>query len=436
MSKRVLIITYYWPPAGGAGVQRWLKFVKYLPQFGWEPVVYTVEDGEFPVLDHSLEKDIPPDTEVVRRKIFEPYIWYKRFLGLKPDERISAGFLSDTEKPVKKEKIARWIRGNFFIPDARKFWIRPSVRFLKKYLAEHPVDLIVSSGPPHSMHLIGLGLRKKLNIPWVADFRDPWTRIDFYEELLLSKWADRKHHRLEEKVIQNADAVISVSRTVYEEFSAMGAKASFYIPNGYDPQDLQGTESPSSVPDKFRILHAGSINPARNPELLWKVLTQLVKAQPSFADDLEIQLVGKADISVKKSLEQYDLMPYTTFVDYVPHEDVFRLERNAAILLLLINRNTYAKRVVPGKLFEYLAAGRPILALGPPDGESAKILHETKHGTAIDYEDHALLNNYLKEMYASFKQKNTQDLQGDIARYSRKNLAHELANTLEKLLNP
>ena len=147
MSKRVLIITYYWPPAGGAGVQRWLKFVKYLPQFGWDPVVYTVENGEFPVLDPSLEKDIPPGTEVIRRKIFEPYLWYKKFIGQKPDEKINAGFLSATEKPEKKERIARWIRGNLFIPDARKFWIKPSIRFLKRYLAEHSVALIVSTGP-------------------------------------------------------------------------------------------------------------------------------------------------------------------------------------------------------------------------------------------------------------------------------------------------
>lgn len=170
--KRVLIITYYWPPSGGSGVQRWLKFVKYLREFGWEPVVYTPENPEMPSSDTSLLSEVSEDIEIIKTKIWEPYSFYKRFIGKKKSEKINTGFLSESKKPKLTEALSVWIRGNIFIPDARKFWIKPSVKFLKKYLADNPVDAMVSTGPPHSMHLIALGIKKSLNTPWIADFRD------------------------------------------------------------------------------------------------------------------------------------------------------------------------------------------------------------------------------------------------------------------------
>ena len=423
MPKRVLIITYYWPPAGGAGVQRWLKFVKYLPGFGWDPVVYTAENGEFPVLDHSLEKDIPPGTTIIRKKIFEPYLFYKKFIGQKPEEKISAGFLSQSDKPPQKEKIARWIRGNLFIPDARKFWIRPSIRFLTKYLQENPVDVMVSTGPPHSMHLIGLGLKKKLNIPWITDFRDPWTNIDFYDELQLTKRADKKHRRLEEKVLRSADAVVAVTRSMQEEFAGKGAKNTFFIPNGYDPDDF--TEQAPVNPKKFRIVYIGSINPARNPEVLWHVLKELTK-DPAFAEELEILLIGKTDISVRKSLKEKDLEKYTVLQDYLPHEDIFRVEREAAVLLLLINRTSNAKGIITGKIFEYLTSGRPVLSIGPPDGEAARILEETNTGTTVAPDDQEALKKTILNLFAAYKKGLLMTEPRNLEKFSRKTLTQKM----------
>ena len=202
--KKVLIITYYWPPSGGSGVQRWLKMSKYLPEAGWRPVVYTAENAEYPVEDPSLEKDISPDAIVIKRPIVEPYSAYKKFLGIKKDKKIKAGCLSTEEKSSFKENIARWIRGNLFIPDARCWWVRPSVKYLLSYLTNNPVDAVISTGPPHSMHLIGLKLREKTGLPWIADFRDPWTEIDFYDELRLTRWADRKQRKMEREVLTKA----------------------------------------------------------------------------------------------------------------------------------------------------------------------------------------------------------------------------------------
>ena len=236
--KKVLIITYYWPPSGGAGVQRWLKFVKYLREFGWEPVVYTPENPEAPAIDMSLEKDIPENLTVIKTKIWEPYSVYKKLVGIKPEEKIKAGFLSENKKPSLIENISVKIRGNFFIPDARKFWIKPSIKFLTKYLKDNPVDAIVSTGPPHSMHMIALGLKKKLNIPWLADFRDPWTNIDFYEELNLSASADKKHHQMEKSVLENADTVSVISRTMAVDFKRLYNRHYEVITNGFDEDDI------------------------------------------------------------------------------------------------------------------------------------------------------------------------------------------------------
>lgn len=276
--KKVLILSYYWPPSGGSGVQRWLKMQKYLGDFGWQPVVYTTENGEMPAIDPSLEKDIRPDTIVIKKPIWEPYSIYKRLTGRKRDERMGAGFLTEKKKSSKIENLAVWIRGNLFIPDARKYWIKPSVRYLQKYLRENPVDAIISTGPPHSMHLIALALKNKLNIPWIADFRDPWTKIDFYDKLRLSNRADRKHRRLEKEVIQTANIVVTVSWQWSDEFVKMGAVRTEVVTNGFDPDDVKLVNSELSK--EFTITHIGSMNKDRNPQTLWTVFKELSEENP------------------------------------------------------------------------------------------------------------------------------------------------------------
>ncbi len=293
--RKVLIITYYWPPSGGAGVQRWLKFSKYLRDFGWEPIIYTPENPEAPAIDNSLEKDIPEGISIIKRPIIEPYSVYKRFVGMKPGEKVNAGFLQEKEKPGIAEGLAVWLRGNFFIPDARRFWIRPSVKFLKKYLKDHPVDAIVSTGPPHSMHLIAMQVHKKLNIPWLADFRDPWTGIDFYHQLRLTSFADKLHHKLEKKVLASATAVTVVSQDMVNEFNGIVKRGYKLVTNGYDEQDIRPLPQ-NQLDKKFTLSHIGSINASRNPVGLWKVLSEMVKLQPDLASALQIKLVGKVDI--------------------------------------------------------------------------------------------------------------------------------------------
>ncbi len=434
--KKVLILTYYWPPGGGAGVQRWLKFVKYLRDFGWEPIVYTAHNGEMPVIDNSLEKDIPKNLTVLKTPIWEPYSIYKTFIGRKKSDKINSSFLSENKKSGLTEKLSVWVRGNFFIPDARKFWIKPSVNFLSNYINENKIDYVISTGPPHSMHLIALGLKQKFpNLKWVADFRDPWTNIDFYEKLMLSKSADNKHHKQEISVLQNADIVLSVGRTMSDEFVDMYKEAGGkninkfkVITNGFDAEDVKQGEIKKD--SKFSIAHIGTLVKDRNPQVLWKVLNKLVNENSDFEKQLEIKLVGKIDIYVKEQLEVFGLTKYVNKIDYLPHDEVILEQQKSKVLLLLVNNTKNAKGILTGKFFEYMAANSPVLAIGPADGDLAKIMKDTGVGLISDFNDEVNLKQNILNLYNG-QSENRNQLAIDA--YSRKSLTKDLADCLNSI---
>ena len=430
--KRVLVITYYWPPSGGAGVQRWLKFTKYLPSNEWQPVVYTPSNPEAPVDDPSLEQDIHPETLVVKRPIREPYMLYKKFVGMGAGERINAGFLSEDEKPPAKEGLAVWIRGNLFIPDARKYWIGPSVRFLKRYLRDHMVDAIISTGPPHSMHLIALKLHKQFKIPWIADFRDPWTNIDYYKNLLLTYWADKKHRRLEKKVLTTADYILAIGPTMNEEFIKAGAKRVKTLTNGYDDYNLP--EDKSKHDRKFSITHVGSIPKSRNAEILWKALSDLIKTQKGFGDNLQINLIGKVDYSVTDSLNKYNLINFTAQHKYIPHLQALERMSMSQVLLLLINNTQNAKAILTNKFFEYLSVKRPILAIGPTDGDIANILESTKAGKISGFNDLDNIKKNIISYYNLYLLNKLEINSGNIDKFSRLNITKELVKTFQEVV--
>ena len=436
--KKVLVITYYWPPAGGAGVQRWLKFVKYFRDFGWEPVVYTPENPEMPARDESLLADVPEHIQVVRTPIWEPYDAYKKLVGRKKEEGIGAGFVSDKKQSGKAESLAVWVRGNFFIPDARRFWIRPSVKFLLRWLKENPVDAIVSTGPPHSMHLIALGLKKKMpHLKWVADFRDPWTNIDFYHELKLSSWADATHRRLELNVLKSANAVVSVGQTMSSEFGDILAKAKAanrlaVIPNGFDPDAVYN--GPCTPDAKFSIAHIGTLNRSRNPNELWQVLAEIAKTDAQFAADLQIKLVGKIDYNVTESISHFGLAKYVHKIDYVPLNEVGRVQKESRVLLLLINRTQNARGIITGKFFEYMATGNPVLAIGPEDGDAAAIIRETQCGYISGFDQTDTLKKYILALYQNYKTGNTsRDISPLVNQYSRRELTGKMAALFDSL---
>jgi glycosyltransferase involved in cell wall biosynthesis len=431
--RRVLIITYYWPPSGGSAVLRWLKFAKYLRQYGWEPVIYTPENPEPQETDTSLLNDIAEGLTVLRTRIMEPYALYKKFTGRKKTDRLGVGMMADRKSKSVASRISLWIRSNLFIPDPRMLWIRPSVKYLRRYLAGNPAEAIITTGPPHSMHLIGRKLKAATGLPWLADFRDPWTNIDFYRELRLTRFADRLHRKLEKSVLLNADRVVTVSNGMTQEFRQAGARQVFTLTNGYD-DEINPAVSRDPLPNgKFTLLHLGSVPFSRNPECLWKALSEILPAYPEFARQLELKLVGKVDPGVSDAIEQHGLRDWVTYVPYVEHKLTQQVMQSASVLLLLINNTPNARGILTNKFFEYLSSGKPILGIGPVDGDAADILKDTGAGPMVEHGDIQGATVALLQLFESHSQGKLTSASRNITKYARISLTAELAGILNTL---
>lgn len=430
--KRVLIVTYYWPPSGGVAVQRWLKFVKYLRDFGWEPIVYTPENPESFYDDHSLLKDFPSNIEVIKRPIWEPYNIYKWITGRK-GKKLGLGFADESGKKGLATRLTIWLRGNLLIPDPRIFWVRPSVKFLRRYLKQNPVDAIVTTGPPHSMHLIGLELKRKCNLAWLADFRDPWTNIDFYHELMLTKPANWYHHKLEQRVVKTADWLLVVSQQMKREFDNLGGKNILVLTNGFDSDDIPYSET---LPDNgFSICYVGTMNSARNPIVLWQALSRMCSTNKEFAQKLKIVMAGQIDISVTNTIKSLNLERNFEYLGLLPHDKAMELQKSSKVLLLVANNTPNAKGIITGKLFEYLAVGKRILAIGPSDGDLAEIIRETGAGDVVGYDDVDNAIQTLTRYFNLFEQGELDPEPKGIEKYSRKALTGRLAEILNQITN-
>ena len=424
--KKVLIITYYWPPAGGSGVQRWLKFSKYLRDFDIEPVIYTIDNPSYPILDKSSESEIPKDLEILKQAIFEPNSMLSFFGGNNKKE--SAGFLNPN--PTFFGSIIQYIRANYFIPDARKFWIQPSVNFLSNYLENNHIDAIITTGPPHSMHLIGLELKNKLGIKWISDFRDPWTEIDYFQQLPLTKKATKKHHDLEQEVLKKSDMVVVVGETMKEKF-LKHTKRIKVLTNGFDTIKTSLTQE---LDQKFSITHVGLMNSDRNPTILWEVLNEISNTNPDFKNDLRIKLIGGIDDAVIQDLKVFvhEIIERTPYLD---HKDVSKYQASSQVLLLSINEVPSAKGIITGKIFEYLQAKRPILAIGPEDGDAAMILKNANAGTIVGFKNKTALKATILNLYEDYKEGVLFVKSVNIEQYHRKNITSQLAEVIKKVVS-
>lgn len=422
--KKVLIITYYWPPAGGPGVQRWLKFVKYLRDFEIEPIVYIPENPNYPMQDVTLEKEIPKGIKILSHKISEPYK-LARLLSSKKTKRISSGVIQ-TKNQSPLEKFMLWVRGNFYIPDARKNWVGPSIAYLSNILKEENIDTIITTGPPHSVHLIGDGLKQKFDLRWVVDFRDPWTSIGYHKKLKLTKSSKHKHKLLENQVLNNADQIVVTSETTKSEFQNISKKPISVITNGHDSQYRGG----SNLDEGFTITHIGSLLTGRNPKNLWKVLSEIARENAVFRMDLQLEFLGVVSQDVMDSLHRYELEPYVKLKGYVSHAAAVRKQRSSQVLLLIEIDSEETKGIIPGKLFEYMAARRPILAVGPENWEVGKLITETETGEVFDYKAHSELKDVILKWFKAFKNGNLSVTSKNIEAYGRRSLTEQLAKLL------
>jgi glycosyltransferase involved in cell wall biosynthesis len=422
--KKVLIITYYWPPAGGSGVQRWLKFSKYLPENGWKPYIFTPDSPSFEIKDEDLLADIHPETEVWKTPIWEPYSLKDKLFG--KSESSNAGIIQD--KYSVKNKIMNWVRGNIFIPDPKVFWVKPSIKLLNKKIKEEGITHVVSTGPPHSMHLIALGLKKQnSDLKWISDFRDPWSELDLLNEFHLTKKSKKKYRKLEKEVLQNADVTLTVSETWVESFKRLGSKNVKLITNGFDEEDFTVKEKEN---DKFIIGHFGLLNHLRNPKNLWKTLHDLCDENPDFNEKLQIRLSGNIDTEVLQNITQYfHLKNKVEVLGYLSHKEVLREYNESSVLLLLLFNSESGIGNYPGKIFEYFASKRPILGFGPKESDTQKLMEKTESGNYHYYEDVNLKENII----SLFENKEEFVVSDEINNFTRKKLTKQLSVLLNKM---
>lgn len=423
--KKVLIITYYWPPAGGPGVQRWLKFVKYLPDFDIEPILYIPENPNYPILDASLNSEVSKDLIILKHPIKEPYKLASLF-SKKASSSISKGIIPVQKKQSLIQKLLLYIRGNFFIPDARIGWVKPSVTFLSDYIDENNITTIITTGPPHSVHLIGKQLKERLGVEWLADFRDPWTTIGYHKKLKLSKASKEKHKALEKEVLNGADKIIVTSHVTKTEFESLTKRPISVITNGYDNESV----GPVTLDDKFSISHIGSLLSERNPEVLWQVLRDLIGELDGFKDDFQLNFIGFLSDNIIESLKKYNLTNYIDNIGYVSHKEAIKFQKKSQVLLLIEINSEDTKCIVPGKLFEYMVSNRPIISIGPKGSDVEKIIKETNTGNYFYYSDYDLLKTTIINHYQSYKNKTLESHPIGLQKYSRKNLTKQLVELL------
>ena len=422
---KLLIITYYWPPAGGPGVQRWLKFVKYLPDFGFQPIVYIPGNPTYPIIDKGLEKEVFEKAIILKRNIFEPY-QLASFFSKNKTKKISSGIIPNQKKQSFLEKALLWVRGNIFIPDARFLWVNPSVNYLKKYIQENNIDTIVTSGPPHSLHLIGLQLKQDLNIKWLADFRDPWTTIGYHKALKLSTYAKKKHKQLEYQVLNSADTIIVTSKTTKTEFEAITFKPIEVITNGYDVEKVDK----QPLDQKFTLAHIGSFLSERNPIILWEVLQELVNENQDFKKDFQLKLIGAISQEVLDTISEFKLQDYVQNLGYLSHHEAIEHQRKSQVLLLIEINSEATKSIIPGKLFEYLVSERPIIGIGPEDADFAEIITSTNTGVFFTYDEKERLKALLLAYFNNYKTQNLKVNAVGLQQYSRKSLTEKLAKLI------
>lgn len=426
--QKVLVITYYWPPSGGAGVQRALKFVKYFREFGYEPVVVTVDPAKasYPVIDQTLLSEVSQDTRVITTDSFEPLNILSAIMGKK---NVPYGGFANANKESKTQKILRWVRGNFFIPDARVGWVSRAVKAAGKLIEAEGIKYVFVSSPPHSSQLIGLQLKQRYpQIRWIADMRDPWTDIYYYKDLLHTSIAAAKDASYERKVLEGADEIIVVSEAIKRTFTAKSAKIVagkvHVIPNGYDENDFAGEVKPEA--GTFVVSYVGTMADTYKPDVFFKSFAEIVKKHPH--PKIRFRFIGNAPWTLKKLTEEYGIESYCEWIGHVNHDEAIHYMRTSDMLLLIIPDSEGAEGILTGKLFEYLGAERTILGIGPVNGDAAKIIQECNAGKMFERREGDAMRDWLEQKAVTVLRNETiYNGNGQVKKFRRRELTRSAA---------
>lgn len=419
--KKILIVTYYWPPAGGPGVQRWLKFANNLPDFDIEPHVLVPKEPNYAIIDNSLKNEISSKIKLISCPIFEisNFLPFKNYFN-----SFRSGNINQISDQSFFEKILFFLRGNLFIPDLKIFWRKKAVKFLRKYLQKNQIDTIITTGPPHSIHLIGLGIKREFDINWIADFRDPWLLLNSNRKFHFLSQTKSKHLKFRNMVLQNANKVIVTSeklKNYYDKFTSNIVK----ITNGYERTKIK-----YDLDKNFTITHVGSLYPDRNPEILWEVLESMCVNIKGFEDHLKLQLIGNIDKKIENGLSISKFAKCISFKGYISEKDTYSYIFSSQVLLMVESVENVMSYVIPGKFFNYLFSKRPIIAIGPSDSEIEQIMNKLKCGNYFTQDKKEALHNYIKDCYEKFLKNDLKAGQFSAYEYDRQNLTKKLVELL------
>lgn len=427
-----MILTYYWPPGSGPGVQRWLKFSKYLPQFEIQPTIITVKNGSYPSVDASLLGDIPNELKVHHTKTVEPFAIYNALRGKKGNS-VEVGMGNLKGEPSLLSKAANYVRANYFIPDARKGWNSYAYKKAHELIKNEKPDCIITTGPPHSTHLVGERIKKETGIPWIADMRDPWTTIYYNAFLNRTEKTKKKDKALEDLVLSKASAIVVASTAMKDEFSDRSKNISF-IPNGYDEEDFQDLKTIER--DKFILAYTGNLKSNQNCTALWAALKELSE-NAEFKANFRLEVTGNVDEGIKSEWKKLGLKELIDLKPFVPHKQSIEIMHSAHMLLLPIPQSENNKGIITGKIFEYLASRRPILSIGPKDGNAAEILSMCGKETMLDYSDKIGMRTLIASAYDSYKSSNLSRVTGNeiYRNYSRLGCTEQLSNVINQIVH-
>jgi len=425
--KKVLIITYFWPPAGGPGIQRVLKFVKYLPHYHWQPIILTVSKGEYPAFDHSLEPQIPQNCRIYKTGSVQPFRIFKKLTGRKKTDNISTYVVTNNENNSVIEKILKWIRLNIFIPDAKIGWLPFAVRAGRRILNDEKIDLIFSTGPPHTVHLIAERLSSSGGIHWVADFRDPWLEMAVYQNQKRTEFTKFLDSRLEKRILRKAHKITTISDGIAELFKSKYNTDKYeVIPNGFDPEDFRGLNAGRS--DIFTIVYTGVLSEERIPYPFISAIKRLKNESVI----IKVIIVGKACNLFVNIIDDNNLSEYFEIRPYVPHREALQVLMGADAALLVIDDIPQNKGFLTGKIFDYLGCRKPIVGFGPLNGDAAEILKHTNSGIMLAYDDSDGAYNVLSNIYHD-KRISKNRYAFDVERYTRRSLTKKLAGIFDSI---
>ena len=424
MDKKVLIISYYWPPAGGPGVQRWMKFVKYLPEYNIKPILYIPENPNYPIYDYSLNDEVSEKLEIIKNPITEisNIISNSKSLNL-----IRSGNIPNPKEQSLLQRLLFFIRGNLFIPDMKILWKNKSIDFIENYLSKTKIDVVITTGPPHSLHLIGYELKKRLNIKWISDFRDPWVNLNYLNRFHLLPCVKRRHKKLRDKVLINSNSVIVTSEKLKKLYKEIAPNI-FKITNGYDYE-----YSTVNIDSKFSISHIGSLYPERNPKYLWDIIDEICINNEEFRSNLQINFIGNTSEKIIKYLSNKTFKSCVKFFDYVDYKRAIEFMCSSQILLMVEVNDNDSSYAIPGKLFDYLNSKRPIIAIGPDKSEVNQILYDTNAGKFFNYNESINLKLHIENLYNQYEMGSISYNAKNISIYRRKNLTEELSKIINKV---